>query len=143
MMAAHCSWLMALVPESVRRSIMTWSDLRANTLYPASLIHCSLSSWVDIRIGSTTLIRNGSNKIGFMGRKVPDLFLIYRSLSRKKEPLQGALLDVFTRSVHRLVARFREVNESFWSGVRPPEILLRSGKLCGSPQFRRFLLLGG
>src|ERR1035438_1130484 len=60
MMAAHCSVDMALVPESVRRSIRMWRAAMRKRLYPA----CSRKPWRWAGVvwcrGSTLLMRKGS-----------------------------------------------------------------------------------
>src|SRR5450759_561587 len=62
-MPAHCRSDIALVPESVRRSMYTSAERRRKVLYPASRM-CSLrSEAVVIRIGSTTLIFQGSAQL--------------------------------------------------------------------------------
>src|ERR1700693_5156603 len=57
---AHCSELIAPVPESVRRSISTLADASRKRLYPAFLRKPARSSRDVKRIGSTVLILNGS-----------------------------------------------------------------------------------
>jgi len=57
---AHCSELIAPVPESVRRSISTLADASRKRLYPAFLSKAARSSREVMRIGSTVLILNGS-----------------------------------------------------------------------------------
>src|SRR5215471_11846050 len=70
MMAAHCSVDIALVPESVRRSIRMWRAAMRKRLYPASSRKRSRSPRVVCRSGSTLLMRNGS----MMVRTAPLLF---------------------------------------------------------------------
>src|SRR6476661_6099791 len=59
-MPAHCSELIAPVPESVSRSMRTSSPRSANRFSPASASAVSRSSRVVMRIGSTEWMRNGS-----------------------------------------------------------------------------------
>src|SRR5688500_18257283 len=59
-MAAHWSRLMAPVPESVSRSMITSSAWRLNRFQPAFARAAARSATVVIRIGSTEWIRNGS-----------------------------------------------------------------------------------
>src|SRR6188472_3358234 len=67
MSAAHWSWLMAPVPESVRRSSSTSLAASWKTFQPAASSARSRSSRVVERMGSTILIRNGSRG-GRIGR---------------------------------------------------------------------------
>ncbi len=60
MTPAHCSALMAAVPLSVSRSIITSSERSENRFSPAWRSRASRSARVVIRIGSTTLTRWGS-----------------------------------------------------------------------------------
>src|SRR6266511_2740815 len=62
MSPAHCVSLMALVPESVSRSMVTWSERRRNVFHPASSMALRRSSGVVMGIRSTTLILYGSNQ---------------------------------------------------------------------------------
>src|SRR5688500_10189905 len=59
-MPAHCWALIALVPLSVRRSMITASLRSRNGLYRASFKYWIRSFSVESWIGSTLLIRNGS-----------------------------------------------------------------------------------
>jgi hypothetical protein len=59
-MPAHWSRLIAPVPESVRRSMITSSACRLNRFQPAARSAASRSSTLVRRIGSTEWIRNGS-----------------------------------------------------------------------------------
>ena len=59
-MAAHCAWLIAPVPESVSRSIKTSAARRLKVLKPACCRAACRAARSILRIGSTILMRNGS-----------------------------------------------------------------------------------
>ena len=63
MIPAHCAALMAPVPLSVRRSMITSRAWRRNTLKSAARMSASLSWRVVSRSGSTLLILNGSMRV--------------------------------------------------------------------------------
>ena len=87
MMPAHCSELMAPVPESVSRSMSTSSDASRKGLYPDA-IRCACR-WLRVvmRSGSTDLILNGSMIVWNVGGG-PDRESGWATVIRQLPPLR-------------------------------------------------------
>jgi len=110
MMPAHCALLMAPVPLSVSRSMMTSSERRAKMLNPASEMRPVRSSHVLSLIGSTALIRNGSMMVLNTGSSKMSLPRLAPLGSPDPGPLSAAVAVArpFLTEASRLPDRIRD-----------------------------------
>src|SRR5690606_9568083 len=109
MMAAHCSVLIAEVPESVSRSIRTFSDRNLNTFKKASLRSFCLSSKVLSLIGSTVFILKGSIIVLNSEFIVPTLELILLGIKSCVFWLGAQFCNTSSKSKHRAEAYLNRI----------------------------------